>query len=141
MPCCRPTWVGCSCPPVDHALPVRRGECGTEGLPREEPRALWAEPRSSNHSPFFRKKKFPLTSLEAGLGPGPINALSSQALTQCLQSDSLAREPAGMCRAAASSAGNKGCGHHTAPCSSSLHRWHLHPVSAEKQLCALYSPH
>lgn len=127
------------CPPC-----AKRGVWHWRTTKRGVPRALRAELRSSDRSPFFRKKKFPLTSLEAGLGPGPINALGSQALTHHSQSDSLAREPVVQQECAeplqaVRAARAAGTALLPAPpaCTAST----CAQAQPEEQLCALYSSH
>lgn len=81
--------------PAAHPCPGQRGSLASHTAQSGAPRALHhTKPGSSDCSPFFRRKKFQLTSLEAGLGPEPKNALGSQVLTHCSQLGSLARETA-----------------------------------------------
>lgn len=80
--------------PIAHPCPGQPGSLGLHMTQRGAPRPCRAKLGSSDCSPFFRRKKFQLTSLEAGLGPEPKNALGSQVLTHCSQLDSLAQEAA-----------------------------------------------
>lgn len=67
-------------PPAAHPRRAR-GSPARTARSRQRPGPCGAEPGTSDCSPFFRRQKFQLTSLEAGLGRAPKAALGSQVLT------------------------------------------------------------
>lgn len=96
------------CLPAAHPCPGQRGSLGSHTAHGSAQRPAGLGRAVLIALPFLEGKKFQLTSLEAGLGPEPKNALGSQVLTHRSQLGSGGSGTAGMHGAAAGGSGSPG---------------------------------